>query len=80
LQKVEPIVRSINFSSLFTRWQRTNQLSDKHAQEILDLTAKEFRLFREDELAITQVLINKLAEVTGVSERFWQNRLNQKNK
>jgi len=70
--------RSIYFSSLFIRWQRTHQLSDKQAQEMLGLTAKEFHLFREDELAITQYLINKLAEVTGVSEQFWQNRLGQK--
>ncbi len=45
-----------------------------NAPEELGLTAKEFQLFREDELAITQALINKLAEVTGVSEQFWHNR------
>jgi hypothetical protein len=70
--------RSIYFSSLFIRWQRTNKLSDKQAQEMLGLTAKEFQLFRGDELAMTQALINKLAEVTGVSEQFWQNRWYQK--
>jgi hypothetical protein len=42
---------------LFIRWQRTHQLSDKQAQGKLGLTAKEFHLFREDELAITDVLI-----------------------
>jgi hypothetical protein len=78
LPQAESSVRSIYFSSLFIRWQRTNQLSDKHVQEKLGLTVKEFHLFREDELAITQVLINKLAKVTGVSEQFWQNRWHQK--
>jgi hypothetical protein len=78
LPLLEPSGRSIYFSSLFIRWQRTHQLSDEHAQEKLGLTAKEFQLFREDKLAITQALINKLAEVTGVSEQFWQNRWHQK--
>jgi hypothetical protein len=70
--------RSFYFSSLFIRWQRTHQLSDEQAQKKLGLTAKEFHLFREDELAITQALINKLTEITGVSEDFWQNRWHQK--
>jgi hypothetical protein len=78
LQQTEPIVRSIYFSSLFIRWQRTHQLSDKQAQGKLGLTAKEFHQFREDELAITDVLIKKLAAVTSVSEQFWQNRWHQK--
>jgi hypothetical protein len=78
IPEAEQSTRSIYFSSLFIRWQRTHQLSDEHVQEKLGLTAKEFQLFREDELAITQVLINKLAEVTGVSEQFWQNRWHQK--
>lgn len=77
LVKDEPSTRRIYFSSLFIRWQRTHQLSDKYAQEKLGLTAKEFQLFREDELAMTQALINKLAEVTGISEQFWQNRWHQ---
>ncbi|MFT5756899.1 MAG: hypothetical protein ACI9LM_001624 [Alteromonadaceae bacterium] len=76
--KAETSTRRIYFSSLFIRWQRTHQLSDKHAQEKLGLTAKEFELFREDELVMTQALINKLAEVTGVSEQFWKNRWHQK--
>jgi len=78
LTQAELNVRSIYFSSLFIRWQRTNQLTDKDVQEKLGLTAKEFHLFREDELRITQPLINKLAEVTGVSEQFWENRWHQK--
>lgn len=78
LVKAEPRTRRVHFSSLFIRWQRTHQLSDKHAQEKLGLTAKEFQLFRDDELAITQTLINKLAKVTGVSEQFWKNRRHQK--
>jgi hypothetical protein len=32
--------RSFYFSSLFLRWQRTHELSDKQAQERLGLTAK----------------------------------------
>ncbi len=78
LPRVEASTPFIYFSNLFIRWQRTHQLSDKHAQEKLGLTAKEFNQFREDELAITQDLINKLAEVTGVSEQFWQNKLHNK--
>jgi plasmid maintenance system antidote protein VapI len=78
LSQAEPIVRNIYFSSLFIRWQRTHELSDKQAQEMLSLTAKEFHQFRDDELTITQALINKLAEVTGMSIQFWQNRWDQK--
>jgi hypothetical protein len=70
--------RSIYFSSLFIRWQRTHELSDERAREILGLTAKEFHQFREDELEVTQALINKLAEVTGSSKQIWQNRWQQK--
>lgn len=77
LPQAESSARSIYFSSLFIRWQITHQLPDKDAREKLGLTAKEFHLFREDELAITQTLINKLTEVTGISEQFWQNRLHQ---
>lgn len=70
--------RSIYFSSLFIRWQRTHELSDERAREMLGLTAEEFHLFREDELEIAQALINKLAEVTGSSKQVWQNRWQQK--
>ena len=45
---------------------------------MLGLTIMEFHLFREEELAITQTLINKLAEVMGASEPFWKNRWNKK--
>lgn len=68
------------FSSLFIRWQRTHQLSDKQAQKKLELNADEFQQFREDELTITNSLINKLAEVTGTPKKFWQNRWEQKKK
>jgi plasmid maintenance system antidote protein VapI len=68
------------FSSIFIRWQRSHQLSDKIAQYKLGLTACEFNQFREDELTITQDLINKLAEVTGASRQFWQNRWEQQKK
>lgn len=70
--------RSIYFSSLFIRWQRTHKLSDEHAREMLGLTDKEFQQFREDELEVTQALINKLAEVTGTSKQIWKNRWQQK--
>lgn len=73
-------VRKMYFSSIFIRWQRSHQLSDEHVQEKLGLTAKEFHQFREDELTITPDLINKLVEITGVSEQFWKNRWVQKNK
>jgi len=72
--------RKMYFSSIFIRWQRSHQLSDEHVQEKLGLTAKEFHQFREDELTITPDLINKLVEITGVSEQFWINRGDQKNK
>jgi hypothetical protein len=78
LHKSETNDRYFYFSSLFIRWQRTHELSDKQAHEMLGLTAKEFHLFREDELEITHALINKLTEVTGASERFWKNRWRQK--
>jgi hypothetical protein len=68
------------FSSLFIRWQRTQQISDKCAQGKLGLTADEFHKFREDELPITPSLINKLAEVTGGSKQMWKNRWEQKQK
>lgn len=66
--------RQTYFSSSFIRWQITHQLSDEVAQEKLGLTANDFQLFRDDELTITQDLINKLAEATGASKQFWQNR------
>ena len=72
--------RKMYFSSIFIRWQRSHQLSDEHIQEKLGLTAKEFHQFREDELTITPDLINKLVEITGVSEQFWKNRGDQKTK
>lgn len=77
LTQDEPITRRIYFSSLFIRWQRAHELSDKQAQELLSLTTKDFHQFRDDELTITQTLINKIAEVTGMSIQFWQNRWDQ---
>jgi hypothetical protein len=77
--KTESNTQTMYFSSLFIRWQRTHQLSDEQAQEKLGLTAHEFHLFREDKLVVTQDLVNKLAEVTGVTTQFWQNRWEQKN-
>lgn len=76
--KAESNTRKVYFSSLFIRWQKTHQVSDEQAQKMLGLTTNEFHLFRDDELAITQSLINKLAEVTSASEQFWKNRWNQK--
>jgi len=73
-------VHKMCFSSLFIRWQRSHQLSDKDAREKLGLTADEFHKFREDELPITTNLINKLVEVTGGSKQLWKNRWEQKQK
>jgi hypothetical protein len=70
--------KGIYFSGFLIRWQRTHRLSDKHVQEKLGLTVKEFQLFREDKLAVTQTLIHNLAEVTGVSKQFWKSRWYQK--
>lgn len=70
-------IQKMYFSSTFIRWQRSHQLSDKITQNKLGLTVCEFNQFREDELTITQDLINKLAEVTGASRQFWQNRWEQ---
>ena len=66
--------------TLFIRWQRTNQISDKCAQDKLGLTANEFHKFREDELPITTNLINKIVEITGGSRQLWKNRWKQKQK
>jgi len=68
----------IYVSSVLIRWQRTHKFSDKYVQEKLGLSAKDFQLFREDELEITQDLIAKLSVLTGVSEQFWKNRWQQK--
>lgn len=74
LTETNSINRKMYFSSLFIRWQRTHQVSDKCVQDKLGLTVNEFRQFREDELSITPSLIDKLVEVTGGSKQFWQNR------
>lgn len=71
-------IKGIYFSSILIRWQRTHKFSDKYVQEKLGLSAKDFQLFREDELEITQGLIGKLNELTGVSEQFWKNRWQKK--
>lgn len=78
LSQANSTIHKMYFSSLFIRWQRTHKISDKYAQDKLGLTADEFHKFREDELPITQSLINKLAEITGGSKQMWQNRWEQK--
>jgi hypothetical protein len=70
--------KGIYFSSILIRWQRTHKFSDKYVQEKLGLSAEDFQLFRDDELEVTQGLIGKLSELTGVSEQFWKNRWQQK--
>tara|TARA_B110000495_G_C22855458_1_gene498810 strand:- start:274 stop:513 length:240 start_codon:yes stop_codon:yes gene_type:complete len=61
------------FLNTFVRWQRSHQLSDKHAEVKLGLSSDEFRQFREDELNISEDLMAKLAEITGSSVQFWIN-------
>jgi hypothetical protein len=63
------------FSNLFVKWQRTHQVSDIRAQELLHLTANEFTQFREAELEISDILIEKLHQSTGFSKQLWLNRL-----
>ena len=63
------------FSNLFIKWQRTHQISDIRAQEMLHLTSNEFTQFREGELDISDILIDKLHQSTGFSKQLWLNRL-----
>lgn len=63
------------FSNLFIKWQRTHQVSDIRAQEVLHLTANEFTQFREGELDISDILIDRLHQFTGFSKQLWLNRL-----
>lgn len=65
--------QNMYFSNTFVRWQRTHQVSDKHAEVKLGLSSDEFRQFREDELNISEDLMAKLAEITGSSVQFWIN-------
>ncbi|MFB0981034.1 MAG: hypothetical protein QMC62_08970 [Alteromonadaceae bacterium] len=63
------------FSNLFIKWQRTHLVSDIRAQELLHLTANEFTQFREAELEISDILIERLHQSTGFSKQLWLNRL-----
>jgi hypothetical protein len=63
------------FSNLFIKWQRTHHVSDIRAQEMLHLTSNEFTQFREGELDISDILIDKLHQSTGFSKQLWLNRL-----
>jgi len=63
------------FANLFVKWQRTHQVSDIRAQEMLHLTANEFNQFREAELEISDILIERLHQSTGFSKQLWLNRL-----
>jgi hypothetical protein len=63
------------FSNLFIKWQRTHQISDIRAQEMLHLTANEFAQFREGELDISDMLIERLHQSTGFSKQLWLNHL-----
>jgi hypothetical protein len=67
------------FSNLFIKWQRTHQVSDIHAQEMLHLTANEFNQFREGEVDISDMLIERLHQSTGFSKQLWLNRLAKHN-
>jgi hypothetical protein len=63
------------FSNLFVKWQRTHHVSDIRAQEMLHLTSNEFTQFREGELDISDMLIERLHQSTGFSKQLWLNRL-----
>jgi len=63
------------FSNLFVKWQRTHHVSDIRAQEMLNLTANEFTQFREGELDISDMIIERLHQSTGFSKQVWLNRL-----
>jgi len=64
-----------SFANLFVKWQRTHQVSDIHAQELLDLTSDEFCQFKNDEFDVSDMLIDKLHQSTGFSKQLWLNRL-----
>ncbi|TWX52873.1 hypothetical protein [Colwellia hornerae] len=57
------------------KWQRTHQISDIRAQEMLDLTSDEFCQFKNDEFDISDMLIDKLHQSTGFTKQLWLNRL-----
>jgi hypothetical protein len=67
------------FSNLFVKWQRTHDVSDIHAQDLLDLTTDEFCQFKKDELEISDMLIDKLHQSTGFSKQLWLIRLAKHN-
>jgi len=62
------------FSNLFVKWQRTHHVSDIRAQEMLHLTTNEFTQFREGELDISDMLIERLHQSTVFSKQLWLNR------
>ena len=64
-----------SFANLFVKWQITHDVSDIHAQDMLDLTKDEFCQFRKDELDISDMLIDKLHQSTGFSKQLWLNCL-----
>jgi hypothetical protein len=66
--------KKVYFSSTFIRWQRSNKLSDEDARIKLGLTTDEFHQFREDELTISEDLMARLAEITGIPLQFWKNK------
>lgn len=53
-------------------------MSDEDARKKLGLTTEEFHQFREDELNISEGLMDKLAEVTGSSIQVWKNLRDRK--
>jgi len=64
-----------SFANLFVKWQITHDVSDIHAQDMLELTANEFTQFREGELDISDMLIDRLHQSTGFSKQLWLNCL-----
>ena len=59
------------FSSIFIGWQHTHQVTDKKAAVLLSLSEQDFAKFREDKLEITQALLEKLHETTGLTKQVW---------
>lgn len=64
-----------SFANLFVKWQITHDVSDIHAQDMLELTTDEFCRFKKDELDISDMLIDKLYQSTGFSKQLWLNSL-----
>ena len=63
------------FSTKFIDWQYEHQITNTEAANKLNLTINEFKQFRDDELLITNAILRKLHETTGISVSYWEKRL-----